>query len=974
MHVSTTDTKGAAAAPVMSLAGAWRLTLVTEAEAAAGGGMADRRAPERVELPGSLAVQRVGDAVTLETTWTGTIFDRSFFDAPAYAPYRDGGCVKLPFWLQPERVFVGAARYEREIEIPAEWADAEVGLFMERPHGRTRVWLDGREVGGGDSLSAPHEVSLGRALAPGAHRLVIEVDNRLVAELGENAHSVSDHTQGNWNGIVGRLELRAGARGVAEFAELDVYPEAAARAVTVRGRLEGLATAGVAREASAASGPVADATVTLTVRRAKRGGEGGRADEAPLATGAARTGGDGKFEARFELGADAPLWDEFSPALLELTAEGAGGRRVEIFGLREIDVTGREIRINGRRVFLRGALDCCVFPLTGHPPMEVASWREVLGKIRARGFNHVRFHSWCPPEAAFVAGDELGLYFQVECATWPNSVAVLAFNSPAGIGDGKAVDAWAYAEGERILRAYGNHPCFLFMACGNEPGGPHHREYLAGWLRHFRGRDGRRLHTGTAGWPELPENQFHVIPHPRIHQWGDGLGCRINGRPPATTHDYREIVVERAAPVVAHEIGQWCAYPPIHDTEKFAGHLRPRNFEIFAETLGAKGMADQVRDFVRASGKLQAACYKEEIESALRTPGLGGFQLLGLQDFPGQGTAPVGLLDLFWDEKGYASAEEIRRFCQATVPLARLPKRVFASGETLTAELELAHFGPEALAGARVGWRLERTDAGAVLSAGELAGAGFSIPTGGLHTLGRIEVALPDCPAPARLRLLVTVTAGGAEVFENDWSIWVFPPMPDIEVEESAAMIVTRSFQEALEGLAAGDRVVWAPLPRDVTNGVALGFSPIFWNTSCTQRQAPHTLGVVCDPAHPALAGFPTEAHSDWQWWYLVTRAAALVLDDAPTGFRPVVQVIDDWFTNRKLGLLAEARVGAGRLLICGIDLWGEGVTPEAELVARQLRASLRAYVTSDTFAPQGRLEVAELRRIFEANCGGGSG
>ena len=106
-------------------------------------------------------------------------------------------------------------------------------------------------------------------------------------------------------------------------------------------------------------------------------------------------------------------------------------------------------------------------------------------------------------------------------------------------------------------------------------------------------------------------------------------------------------------PAVVHEMGQWCVYPNFDEVRKYTGPLKPKNFDIFHDSLAEHGMLDQWRDFLRASGKLQALCYKEEIEAALRTPGIGGFELLDLHDFPGQGTALVGVLDPFWESKGY---------------------------------------------------------------------------------------------------------------------------------------------------------------------------------------------------------------------------------------------------------------------------------------------------------------------------------
>ena len=917
----------------LSLAGEWTCVLDLVGD---GSG----RRVVNATLPGSLDAQRIGDAVTPDANWTGTIFDRAYFDSPAYTDYRRPGNIKLPFWLQPETRFVGVARFERGWVLPADWARRRLRLHLERPHWRTRVWIDDLEIGADDSLSTPHAYELGRDLRPGAHRIAVEVDNRLSIEIGENAHSISDHTQGNWNGIVGRIELRATA--TTRFAQLDVHPDAAARAILVRGRVE---------EAPAGR------PVSLRVRPRTCGDAETVATETrPTTATEVAIAADGGFEARLELGADAPLWDEFNPALHELAADCGDARAETVFGLREFSVSGTRFQINGRPTFLRGTLDCCIFPRTGHPPMDVGSWREILGRIKACGLNHVRFHSWCPPEAAFVAGDEIGVYFQVECATWPNSVAVLAFNSPAGIGDGNAVDAWAYREGERILRAYGNHPCFVLMACGNEPGGPRHRDYLGKWVTHFRRLDPRRLHTATAGWPELPENEFHVIPDPRIHQWGDGLACRVNGNPPATTHDYREIAAKRDRPVISHEIGQWCAYPALGASGKYTGHLKARSHEIFAETLRAHGMADQAEAFTFASGRLQTACYKEEIESSLRTPGLAGFQLLGLQDFPGQGTAPVGMLDAFWEEKGYVDAATIRRFCAATVPLARLDKRVFSTTEHLSADLEVAHFGPAPLVAADISWAL-LDERGTALRSGRFPVD--SIPIGNGRSIARIDTDLAGLRAPAKYTLAVRVDSSAGAV-DNDWSVWLYPA-PDDSVPP-ANVSIARTPAEAWPLLAAGRRVLLCPAPECIAGEVALGFSPIFWNTACTRGQAPHTLGLLCDPAHPAFSAFPTDGHADWQWWYPLRRARPFVLDGLPPDLRPVVQVIDDWFTNRRLGFVVEARVGPGRLLLVGADL------PAAtDPVSRQLLASLLQYAAGETFAPEVSLTKEQAADLFTA-------
>jgi hypothetical protein len=318
----------------------------------------------------------------------------------------------------------------------------------------------------------------------------------------------------------------------------------------------------------------------------------------------------------FDMTASFPQWSEFDPWMFKVSADSVNipaGEREVTLGYRSISTAGTQFLINGRKTFFRGTLECCIFPKTGHPPMDVESWRRIIQICQAHGLNLIRFHSWCPPEAAFQAADELGFYYQVEIASWANSTTSL--------GDGKPVDAWLYREAERILKAYGNHPSFVLMAYGNEPGGRNANQYLAEWVNHWKAADPRRLHTSGAGWPQLPESQFHVTPDPRIQHWGAGLKSRINARPPETRTDYRDYIGQRTVPVISHEIGQWCVYPNFDEIKKYTGYLRPKNFEIFRDTLEAHHLGDLSRQFLLASGKLQTLCYKEEIESALATAG-----------------------------------------------------------------------------------------------------------------------------------------------------------------------------------------------------------------------------------------------------------------------------------------------------------------------------------------------------------------
>ncbi|HYN04863.1 MAG TPA: glycosyl hydrolase family 18 protein, partial [Vicinamibacteria bacterium] len=789
---------------VVPLSGVWRFDLDPSDEGLVAS-WENRTLADRIRLPGVLQAQGFGDDVTVDTKWTGQIVDRSFFTAPRYEPYRRPGNVKVPFWLQPDKHYVGPAWYERDVLVPPEWKGRRVVLHLERPHWQTIAWLDGRVTGSSDSLSTPHEHDLG-TVEPGKHRLTIRVDNRLVVDVGLNSHSVTDHTQSNWNGIVGRMELRPAARVWID--DLQVHPRVAARSAVARGRI-GNATGGPGRG---------------TLRLEVSAGEG--AAVAPKASDVSWDASGGAFEVEVPLGAGAPTWDEFSPVLHQLAATLEAGpardTRTVRFGLREIGTQGTQFVVNGRKAFLRGTLECAIFPKTGHPPTDLGSWRRIVRIAKAHGLNTIRFHSWCPPEAAFTAADEEGFYYQVEVASWANSSTRL--------GAGLPIDEWLYRETARILKAYGNHPSFVLLPYGNEPAG-RDVEFLSRWVEHWKALDPRRLYTSASGWPQIPENQFHVAPDPRIQAWGQGLASRVNAKPPETRTDYRDYVRARPVPVISHEIGQWCAYPNLAERSKYTGYLKAKNFDIFADTLAASGMADQAAAFLHASGKLQSHLYKEDIESALRTPGMGGFQLLDLHDFPGQGTALVGVLDPFWDSKGYVTADAFRRFSGPTVPLARLDRRVFTTSERLEADLEVAHFGPKPLVGAEPHWRLVGED-GQAFARGTLPVRDVPVDNG--IALGHVSVSLAKLVAPRKYRLVVGIEG---TPFENDWDVWVYPPRVDTAVP--AGVTVAHELDEVTAtGLREGGRVVlFIPPGRvrgDAQGKVELGFSSIFWNTAWT--------------------------------------------------------------------------------------------------------------------------------------------
>lgn len=743
----------------------------------------------QMDLSGQWTVCLDSTDVGMDASFGGKLFDTSITLPGTTDEARLGTkCTLKPALEKPQLLhltraysYVGPAWYSREIQVPSDWKEKDCILHLERVLWDTQVWIDGQKVEGHEeSLTTPHEYDLTPYIQPGKkHVLTVRVDNRKRYDMSVNdlAHAYTDATQVKWNGILGDMYIKAVEKTRVE--SLLLYPDAASRTVK--------AVVSVYNSSS----QTAPVNLSLQVKE-----KDDSKSYASVEAQAEAVKGYSTVELTCQLGDNAPLWDEFNPYLYDASVELVSGKSTslttETFGLRDIRHEGNKLVMNEKPIFLRGTLECCIFPLTGTPPTDEASWEKLYASAREYGMNHLRFHSWCPPEAAFNVADEMGMYLEIECSSWANQSTT--------IGDGGDLDCFIWEESERIVREFGNHPSFCMMMYGNEPAGKGSNAYLTNFVTTWKERDARRLYCSGAGWPNLPVNDFLSDSNPRIQAWGQGVKSIINAQAPRTDYDWSEYIGRFQQPMVSHEIGQWCVYPNFKEMAKYDGVMRPRNFEIFQETLVENGMAHLADSFLLASGKLQALCYKADIEAALRTKDFGGFQLLCLSDFPGQGTALVGVLDAFWEEKGYIRPEEYRRFCNSTVPLLRLPKLIYTNQETVKGSLEVAHFGAAPLEVTSTAWTL-KTKEGKTIASGTLAhqpvGIGNCIP------LGQLEIPLDKVDVPSCLTLEATLGD-----YANSWHIWVYPAAVQKVADEAQLLMTDRLDAKALQRLQEGGNVL----------------------------------------------------------------------------------------------------------------------------------------------------------------------
>jgi hypothetical protein len=821
--------------------------------------------------------------------------------------------------------YVGAAWYQKEVTIPASWNKKSIFLQLERVIWKTQVWIDGQKVEGvQNSLVTPHHFDLSKNLTVGKHTITICVDNRkqfdVSLDVRNFAHAYTEETQSIWNGILGKIQLSA---------KNAVYTEG------VQVRSENGKNVGLSLIFRNNTGK----TVKKQVKFAFNNKE--------IVTRSVEIqSGNPTVNIDFDLKNPLSQWDEFNPKTHEVSISTPNANGADVFkqrfGVRQLTNKNALLQINNRRLFLRGTLECAIFPQNGHPPMTKEGWYKVFKTAKSYGLNHLRFHSYCPPDAAFEAADELGFYLQVELPQW-----ILNFGKDA------AAVGFLRKEGENILKHYGNHPSFCFLSMGNELEGDYAQ--LSELMQYLKKMDNRHLYTtttytfqkGHGQWSE-PHDDFLVTQQTK-KGWVRGQGV-FNSESPDFSKDFRKSIDSLTVPLITHEIGQYAVFPKLDEIGKYQNTpFDPLNFKAVKDDLSKKGLLEFSQNFTKTGGKIAAILYKEEIERALKTKGISGIQLLDLHDFPGQGTALVGVLDAFWDSKGIIEAADFSRFCAPVVPLMRFPKAVYTNAETFNGAVEIANFSAKTLAQTAVEWSVSENNQ--VLFKGNLSKTDIAIGSG--EPIGNIQFSLEKIIKPTCLTVKIAIPNTD---YSNDWQIWVYPN--DLPKNEND-VVITQNWEEAATALDKGQTVLFNPTPKNV-KGVKGAFVPVFWSPVHFPAQS-GAMGLLMNPQHKAFAHFPTQAHSDWQWWELCTQATFINIDTAKQ-ITPLVTAMDNFVNNRKLAAVFEAKVGNGKLLMCGMDI---STNLDKRLAAKQLRYSLIEYVKSADFNPSVTVEKGLIKGLL---------
>lgn len=851
------------------------------------------------------------------------------------------------FLTDPYR-FEGYALYERIVTFTPKAPDCDVFLVMERTR-TTSLWIDGKFVGTQNSLCTPHRYDITDFMEFGAPvKVTIMVDNVSCPVPG--GHMTSQDTQTNWLGITGDIFLECRSRQ--RYENIKIFPDPETSSVTVSGEIVGCDEIELTAEVNGFGGK----TVRLT-----------------------------RDEPSFDYEMpNAKLWNEHEPNTYIMKITANSDTEKVSFGMRKFGTSDTEFLLNGEKIFLRGKHDGMIFPMTGVAPTDVESWVKVLKTAKEYGINHYRFHTCCPPEAAFEAADRVGIYMEPELPFW-------------GTVEEELTDGQKYliGEGFKILDSFGNHPSFFALSLGNELWGS--KERLNAILGDYKKHDPRPLYTQGSNnfqfYPCILENDDFFVgvrfSRERLFR-GSYAMCdaplgHIQTDAPNSDYTYDEHIKpnsvsgEKSAggtieiqygtgvktvsvdngsgefvsniPVVSHEVGQYFMYPDYNEIEKYTGVLKPYNLEIFRERLEKAGLAHLADKYFRASGRFAAECYKNEIETALRTRELSGFQLLDIQDFTGQGTALVGILNSFMESKGIITAVEWRNFCSDRVILGCLPKFVFSAGETVNMGIKLYNYSAKTDADPAVTVKISANDE--IVSEQYLTAEGSF--NRGIFDLGNLEITMPNIEKPEKIILTINL-----KDICNKYILWVYPKITEVPN-------VITDWSTAKSELAAGKSVLFIPKNLSENNSIEGFYCTDFWNypmfrsiSESMKKPVPTgTLGLLIDKKHPALSDFPTESYSTAQWYDIVSNSRTAILDG--TGIEPIVRTIDNCERNHNLGTVFEVKTGGGKLLVCTAALDEH----KDSLPCAALLKCLSEYVDSEQFEPSQTAEIEVLDRLF---------
>jgi len=934
------------------------------------------------------------------------------------------------YFLTEVHKFEGHAWYRKKVKLPlrkSELKGKHFFLTLERTR-VSYVWVDGEFAGVQDSFIAKHVYDLTGLIKTSSPVITVMVSN--VDYVIGGGHMTSQDTQTNWNGILGEISLEicdsvriSNASTMCNYknkqaivlASIENFGKKTTKEdITVTAELCRLKPELMAvdsdcsiweERATTQQAEKTDLAILDSYLEIKKNTVEALVQKTELTTGT------NEVELVLQLPSNAKKWDEEEPWVYRIKIACGTSEKIVWFGLREFKAKKRHFTINGRKTFLRGRHQGMLFPLSGFAPMNVTGWLKDFKIVKDWGINHERCHTCTPPEAAFIAADLLGFYFQPELPLWGTWLG----ENDEKYSEAEVAQDFLTVEGFNILDEYAGHPSFVMMSMGNELwGSPEALNELVGsykairpdimftqgsnnfqWIPNIQPNDdffsGVRLTVNrqirgsyaqcdaplgriqtmapSTDWnydlaiaPEIIKNNTVISDDGTVEiQYGTGVK-RVQ-----LTEAGQELMPE--IPVVSHEIGQYFMYPDYDEIREYKGVLQARNLEIFQERLDDRSLYKRAKWYVRSSGDLAIASYKEELEAALRSGELAGFQMLDLQDFTGQGTALVGPLNSLMKNKGLIFPYEWRRFCAPTVVLGQFSSYVVDNGGSLDVTISIAHYSKKKIKNANI--KLILIDKIGSKIAFESSIEVGKISDTGLFNYGTIKVEIPEGKIANSYRMIIEVTDEGEPLASNAYVLWSYPKARKNRVPKN--VIVANNINEVMDSVDEGKAILFYLDPEKNRRSIPGAYCGDFWNypmfrsiSESMNKPVPvGTLGTLILRGHPALAGFPSESYTTPQWFDIIERSRVSNLNGI--GLRPIVTVIDNCERNDNMGIIYEFEIMDGKngpchVLVCTSPL--RKLIEEGNAPAATLEKSLLEYLNSGSYLCEVRTNASALKRL----------
>lgn len=813
--------------------------------------------------------------------------------------------------LRPAFEYVGALWLQRDFILPEEYEDKYITLFLERVNIASDLWIDGvktdRRI---IEITTPHIYNLTGRIKSGLHTITLRIDNRNLLNIDGMASGYSVDTQSIWNGIIGKIELRC--EEIFHMSNIQVFPDEKSVHIKLTAHSDCLK-------------PNDRRSVTFELFAAAPDGSMLKIKKYNAVL----------YNKKQIIHLDYPIkkpeyWDEFNPAMytmhLKMMHENTVDEKNVQFGMRTISVKGHDFVLNGKKIALRGTLDCGIYPITGYPPTDLDTWLKTFRTVKEYGLNHVRFHAWCPPDIAFTAADMTGIYVLAEMPLWLN-VDVCALST----GDDPIHKAYFHNEAMNISETFGNHPSFIMFSNGNELLGDF--EMLEHITTQIKALDNRRLYTLTSNFdrPVTPADDylsaFETAGHRvRVQVFHDVVSEH-------TRLSYDEAVKDTDRPIVSFEVGQYCVYPDVDSISDYTGNMLPANFEFIKQEMIKHNVYHMLHHYKDASGHFAALMYKEDIEASLRTHHMGGFELLGLSDYTGQGTATIGLLDVFWNSKNIITPGQFREFCSPVVPLMKAD-RIFCNTDKFKADFDLYDYGEEKIK--RPVFNLSLYNGDTKIYETETRAKSVSFP-------------LDFITKPSMIKAVLTIGE-----YKNSWNIFVYPK----EQTKCSLPVIDRIDDEFRSITENGGKAVFIMSDENLKHPIEGLFKPAFWSPA--HFPSNRACGLICDSTHRIFDSFPTESYADFQWKHPIDNSVSADVSCMHEDFRYIIEPVPNFYSNIRRSPLFEARIGKADILFCGFDLNIKKPAMQA------LKNSIYKYVSSDNFAPEQTISSDELKKLFK--------